>query len=710
MTGKITLAALVVGLAASAVLPAVARAETYEIKDLGVPPVAGHTRSFGYALNQAGQVAGYSGTWSAVFGANDQHAVFYDGTSMRDLGSGRAWGINAAGHVVGHGSKGAFVYDGVGITWLGTISGKGFSAAYGINADGTIVGTSVIRTGELHAFVRTRRKLQDLGTLPGTTHSEAQAVNTAGQIAGHSWNVTSVAVGHRAFVYDGSMRDIGTLGGAEAMAFDINDAGSVVGKAQTPFGTWSAYKYAAGVMHDLGGIGGTASVAYGMNNRGEVVGESGGRAFLHSDGTMIDLNSLLPSNSGWFLREAQDITDGGVIVGTGLYGGEYRAFLLEPTVLGRYVPRLRHDFQEVYRPDSAATITDNYTSIYTNRLLDAAGTVLAASDPADPADTLGLDYLDWSYPTGRAAVDGDYIDEANDNRDGDAQRLHDNPLYANKVYGREIELASGTLLQYWVFYYNNPKVFASTLGGFGDHEGDWEMIQVRLDANDTPVGATYAQHRTGEYCPWDNVQRTQSGRPVVYVAHESHAGYFTAGDHRIVVDNLPDQWDYADGEGEAVVPALIEVTAPPTWMRWPGQWGGSDSSPRSPLQQGRWADPQGFEASAAGCTAPASTSFLAARPARPPAPQIEARRVGGKVIVDYRFAPDAKGAEPWLLVTTVDGPKDRFTPTSERTILAGSTAGRIVQPVGLARGPLRVLASVRAKNGARSRIVIAPVR
>ena len=716
---RLRVVAVVLGLLITvAVLAARAEASGYTIKDLGIPPVSNHVRSFGNAVNQSGQAAGFSGQFSSVFGANQRRAFFYDGTSIRTLGTlgglgeSFAYGINASGKVVGwaaatDGNNHAFVYDGVGMKDLGTLGARGFSAAYGINTAGIVVGTSVTRSGPMHAFSHDGKRMTDLGTLPGKSYSEAQAINTSGQIAGTSWNVTSGAVAHRGFVRDSSgMRDIGTLGGADTRAYDINDAGSVVGTSQTASGVWHAFRYSGGVMTDLGGIGGGSSIAYGMNNRGEVVGESGGRAFLHSDNTFVDLNTLLPANSGWFLREAQDITDGGVVVGTGLFLGEYHAFLLSPTLLGRYVPRMRHDLQEVYRPDSAATITDNYTSSYTNRLMASELITIAASDPAHSEADLYLDYLAPTYPGGMAASADHYLDEANDNRDGDAQRLHANPIYANKVYGRQIPIAGGTLLQYWFWFYNNPKTFATA----GDHEGDWEMIQVRVDSSGTPVGAAYAQHNVGEYCAWDRMERSQSGRPVVYVAHESHASYFTAGDHRIVVNNLPDQWDYADGAGEPVTPTLVDVTSAPAWMQWPGQWGGADSSPRAPYHQGKWNDPQGFESGAATCTAPlgATSSHALAVPRRPAAPQIEAHRVGNRVIVDYRLA-QAAGAEPWLLVTTVDGVADGRTPTSARTS-ATEVSGRLMQPVGLARGRLRVLASVRAANGARSKVVVVPVR
>jgi WD40-like Beta Propeller Repeat len=141
-------------------------------------------------------------------------------------------------------------------------------------------------------------------------------------------------------------------------------------------------------------------------------------------------------------------------------------------LLSRYVPELRYDAQETYRADAANMITDNYLtspSGYTNRLWDDTGTyVIAAADPSDPADDLALDYLGATYPSGRAALDGDSIDEENSYA-ADAQRLHTYEQYAHRSYGRVVGTSNGeAILQYWFFFYYNPRTYF----GFGAHEGD----------------------------------------------------------------------------------------------------------------------------------------------------------------------------------------------------------------------------------------------
>ncbi len=78
---------------------------------------------------------------------------------------------------------------------------------------------------------------------------------------------------------------------------------------------------------DLGTLGGTSSYATGINTSNEVVGEAYTssdkmHAFEYSDDSMEDLNSLLPSGSGWTLTEATGINDLGQIVGDGTIDGQ----------------------------------------------------------------------------------------------------------------------------------------------------------------------------------------------------------------------------------------------------------------------------------------------------------------------------------------------------------------------------------------------------
>lgn len=79
----------------------------------------------------------------------------------------------------------------------------------------------------------------------------------------------------------------------------------------------------------------------------------------------------------------------------------------------------------------------------------------------------------------------------------------------------------GINVQYWFFYpYNDgPLLF--------DHDGDWEHLTVRLDAERRPLGAYLAQHaqdNPGPYRSWSRLRKVDD-HPVVLSALGSHATY-----------------------------------------------------------------------------------------------------------------------------------------------------------------------------------------
>jgi probable HAF family extracellular repeat protein len=183
--------------------------------------------------------------------------------------------------------------------------------------------------------------MQGLGFLPGAAFSFARAINRFGQVAGYSGTSDNSDKDY-AFIWSKTtgMQNLGKLPGYYgSAAFAINDLGQVAGAStcKNPFVCpahavlWSKTK---GSMLDLGVLPGDTypfSFALGMNNVGQVVGWSKYRAFVWSPSTgMLDLNNLIPANSGWFLQAANAINDKGQIVGEGTLNGQIEAFLLTP--------------------------------------------------------------------------------------------------------------------------------------------------------------------------------------------------------------------------------------------------------------------------------------------------------------------------------------------------------------------------------------------
>jgi probable HAF family extracellular repeat protein len=96
------------------------------------------------------------------------------------------------------------------------------------------------------------------------------------------------------------------LGGRSSQAFGVNDAGQVVGIAETVEGDQHAFVWSAGPgATDVGTLGGTASTAFGINLHGEVAGLAyvnaalQPHAFAWRGGKIADLGTLGgPSSSG----------------------------------------------------------------------------------------------------------------------------------------------------------------------------------------------------------------------------------------------------------------------------------------------------------------------------------------------------------------------------------------------------------------------------
>ncbi len=286
------------------------------LKDLGtLPGGPGFSEAFG--LNRYGQVVGFSDDaagccvgflWTPGEGMQDIGALPGAGTAYVDIAI--AHGVNDYGQVVGtSGYSGtcchAFFWSAAtGMKDLGDLPGGQFSGASAIDNKGQVVGTALTATGIFHAFIWSAATgMQELGTpLRGYNSSGAAAMNNKEHVVGVSYcfpNATGCKPFH-AFLWTKSkgMQDLGDLpSGFGSSAYAVNGFDQVVGYA----GPYNA-----------GGI------------------ESGPYPFLWAKGTMWNLNSLIPANSGWQLYTATGINDKGQITGWGINSQGVRSFVLTP--------------------------------------------------------------------------------------------------------------------------------------------------------------------------------------------------------------------------------------------------------------------------------------------------------------------------------------------------------------------------------------------
>jgi probable HAF family extracellular repeat protein len=247
----------------------------------------------------------------------------------------------AAGRVAGQaqiasGQQRAFVYDlhTHTMTNLGTLGGT-WSAAYGVHYESVVGASRIAGDARVRAF---RYQGGTMSALPVDLGGDSAAKGTNGaDIVGYSCVAGNTSC--RAFLFSaGTATYFGSTTG-KTVANDINSNSEIVGSFTVGTSTaMHAFQYANGTMTDLGTLGGTSSEALGMNELGDVVGTSrnsagAARAFVvWHDGVMTNLNSLIPSGSGWVLETATGISDSRQIVGTGVFNGVRRAYLLTPPV------------------------------------------------------------------------------------------------------------------------------------------------------------------------------------------------------------------------------------------------------------------------------------------------------------------------------------------------------------------------------------------
>jgi probable HAF family extracellular repeat protein len=208
---------------------------------------------------------------------------------------------------------------------LGSLPGElTNSEGTGINNDGWVVGNSengqvdpLTGTREIRAVVWQQGQIQNLGTFGGN-HSFVSEINNRGQVIGLALNTIPDPVSFlgfflygsanstqtRAFLWqDGHKRDLGTLGGPDAVPNRINDRGEVTGGATidsvpnptTGVPTYHPFLWRKGQMIDLGNCGGTLAGGTAINNRSQIVGSCNlpgdefSDPFFWEDGKFIDL-------------------------------------------------------------------------------------------------------------------------------------------------------------------------------------------------------------------------------------------------------------------------------------------------------------------------------------------------------------------------------------------------------------------------------------
>lgn len=159
-----------------------------------------------------------------------------------------------------------------------------------------------------HAFLWDKGTVYDLGTLGGP-NSEAREINNLGQIVGTSGGDSSLGTMH-VTLWDTNLQitDLGSPSSWNAQGYAINNLGQIAG---TDYGGYGAFMWTQsnGFQRTYG------DYAFDINDSGQVVGEYRGgipHAYMWSSGTgLIDIGTLGGDRSC-----AYEINNNGVVVGS----------------------------------------------------------------------------------------------------------------------------------------------------------------------------------------------------------------------------------------------------------------------------------------------------------------------------------------------------------------------------------------------------------
>jgi probable HAF family extracellular repeat protein len=271
---------------------------TYEVTDLEGFPEQKVAVSTPTAINTVGQVAGTAGRF-AFWYDSILHGPMQKLSNSLPSNISRAFAMNDFDQVVGDStfgakdliSRAALFYQGsvIDLGVLDTESRfRNYSRANGINSSGQVVGFSGPKFdgSNSRAFIWSKATgMRDIGTLGGA-YAQAFAINDFGFVTGNSQTKSTVGAVH-AFIYDSfgpresfwGMRDLGTFGGNYSYGTFINADNHVVGYSTTDKSDnrIHAFLYDGAKMRDLGSLGGETmksdqSFALGVNGADEVVG------------------------------------------------------------------------------------------------------------------------------------------------------------------------------------------------------------------------------------------------------------------------------------------------------------------------------------------------------------------------------------------------------------------------------------------------------
>jgi len=262
---------------------------------------------------------------------------------------------------------------------------QGTGEPVAINDQGWVVGTDFVGAGSYQPAVWKNGSATDLsipsggdpavlsllGSVP-FAFSSATGVNNSGQIVGTAY--TAGAMYSAGCLWqNGSVTVLGLLpGDYQGQALAINNLGIIVGNS----GNWHPVTWYNGVITQLPALNsGSAGIAQttSINDVGMIGGWSDDTAVaaqpqyavIWHDGSIVNLNTLLPSNSGWDLTSVKSLNDNGQLLVQGYYNGVVsNAVMTIPfSATDAANSTYQNYFTNISVSDSAASVSSNLDAL-----------------------------------------------------------------------------------------------------------------------------------------------------------------------------------------------------------------------------------------------------------------------------------------------------------------------------------------------------------
>jgi probable HAF family extracellular repeat protein len=302
-------------------------------------------------------------------------------------------------------------------------AGRSSAKANDLNDNGQIVGWSSDPTSALATLWTVDAAgavtVQDLGALLGGTRSFAHDINNLGQVVGMSDSATGV---NRPFVWtaNNGMRDLGLpVGFVVGSALSINDAGQIVGSMSDGLGVGFSDSGTYGIWtvdadgnvldaRNLGTLGGIAATAFDNNVHGNVAGD----IWFETTGSESNQTGFFWSESGGVIEigteEAIGINDLDDVVGVRTLAGT-GGYIWNPT--GGITEFSGGRATAINNSGQITGLTDSSTSV--RAFIWQDGDLQLLPMPDNRISSIGWSINEAGWIVGQSTSDADGIDHAN---------------------------------------------------------------------------------------------------------------------------------------------------------------------------------------------------------------------------------------------------------------------------------------------------------